>query len=393
MFDLELDIIASNEAAERNASGLRNGSENRRRGGVPGRRWELVRNDPMWLFSYAMRPDFTTSADWRAMFRIPFQMFQEIVNKIRPNVQRSLTSFRPPLPAEKRIAAFLMMASSCTYRRVANQLGMGPSSVHTAVRDVSRAICSEFASNLSLPTSTSEIASIMKGFQQIAGLPYCVGAIDGSHIPWKRCPSSQFYEYRCYKGFESVIIFALASADRRIIYADIGSPGVMSDSTLYERSNLRKMMDSGQWCGSDIPSLFIDGIEVRPYIMGDGAFTLSSQLMKTCSKAEMAKSQDLVGWETRASSTRKPVECAFGILKNRFSTLSTGVMLENEDDVVYLITACVILHNMCLSCGDSGDDFLVEENDQISVNSSATTEGKRVRDALLRFAIETRTYR
>eukprot|EP00171_Calliarthron_tuberculosum_P005587 IDg5587t1 len=257
------------------------------------RRWELVRNDPSWLFSYALRPDFTASPDWRAMFRIPFQMFQDVSSKVRLHVQRSSTSFRAPLLAEKKVAAFLMMASSSTYRRVANQLGMGPSSVHNAVRDVSRAVCTAYASSLALPTSTSEIASIMRGFQRIAGLPYCVGAIDGSHIPWKRCPRSQFYEYRCYKGFESIIIFALASSDRRIIYADIGNPGVLSDSTLYERSTLRFMLSTGQWCGADIPSLFIDGIEIRPYIMGDGAFSLSSQVMKTCSKAEMAKTPDL----------------------------------------------------------------------------------------------------
>lgn len=161
----------------------------------------------------------------------------------------------------------------------------------------------------------------MTGFQSIAGLPYCVGAIDGLQIPWKKCPKTQLYEYKCYKGFESIVVLALSTSKRKIVYADIGLPGVHSDSTLFERSYIKTALNSGTWCGAHIPSLHIVNAEVRPYIMGDSAFRLSSNVMKTSSRAEMARNPYLSEWEWRASATRKPVECAFGILKNRFSTL------------------------------------------------------------------------
>lgn len=188
-----------------------------------------------------------------------YGLFEAVANDICLLVQRSATPFRPPILIEKRLTAFLMAASSCTYRRIAKQLAMGPSSVLESVRSVSYAI------ELRLPSSIPDVAALMNGFEDISGLPYCVGAIDGSHIPWKKCPSAKYYEYRCYKGFESMILFSLVSSDRTIIYADVGSPGILSDSTLFDRSKLRCIMESGTWPSSGTPPLKIGYIVVRPY--------------------------------------------------------------------------------------------------------------------------------
>eukprot|EP00171_Calliarthron_tuberculosum_P002949 IDg2949t1 len=321
----------------------------KRKGGIAGRSWLRVRNDPAWLFRFAMHPDYRHTSDWCAMFRISFELFERLSNELRPQIQKSTNPFRVPLPAEK------------------------------------------YGHILRLPVSMSEIASVMNGFEAIAGLPYCVGAIDGTHIPWKKCPKSQHYEYRCYKGFESIVVLALSTAGRRIIYADVGNPGVHSDSTIFDRSRLKGLLSSGKWCCPDFPSLLIGIIEVRPYIMGDGAFKLSPSVMKTCSKDEIAANPHLAEWEKRASATRKPVECAFGILKNRFSTLLHGLMFEHEDDAVFFITACIILHNLCLESGDNGDDFLVNDgNEVVATNTSSRLTGKVVRDALLQYALQNR---
>ena len=104
----------------------------------------------------------------------------------------------------------------------------------------------------------------MRGFQSISGLPYSVGGVDGSHIPWSGCPKEQYYEYRNYKRFQSLVLFALSTANRRIIYADVGHSGVLGDSTIFQRSRLRTVMTREEWPSSHIPSLYIGDIEVRP---------------------------------------------------------------------------------------------------------------------------------
>lgn len=83
-----------------------------------------------------------------------------------------------------------MASSNSKYRIIATQLGMGPSTVLNTVCEVPRAISEEFHDIFHLPPTQSELAPIKRGFQQIVGLPNCVGAMDGSYIPWTRCTIS-----------------------------------------------------------------------------------------------------------------------------------------------------------------------------------------------------------
>jgi len=45
-------------------------------------------------------------------------------------------------------------------------------------------------------------------------------------------------------------------------------------------------------------------------------------------------------------SARKDVECAFGVLQSRFAIVQRPAHFWKPDDVVNIIQACVILHNM-----------------------------------------------
>lgn len=145
------DVLAS--AQSRNSSSVPTDDAtvllSNRKGGIVGRKWALVL---MWLFHYAFQPDFRVSSDWRDMFRIPFGLFTDICEMIRPDVQMNRTRLRETIVAEKHLAAVLMAASSATYRRIANQLGMGPSTVRNSVQAISKAICRRFADVLSLPS-------------------------------------------------------------------------------------------------------------------------------------------------------------------------------------------------------------------------------------------------
>jgi len=229
-----------------------------------------------------------------------------------------------------------------------------------------------------LPQTEQEVAFVMKGFENIRGLPYCTGAVDGTHVKWLSCPQEQFYEYRCYKGYPSIIIFPVVSADRRFIFADVGRPGFLGDSTIYSSSELKRKIDSKEWLGSSIPDLTIANVPVRPYLVEDCALTLDGNMMKSSSQSEMNANPVLRTWDSIASQTRKPVECAFGILKHRFQVLKTGLRLLHEDDIAHLLMAFVIMHNMCT--GDDIDDseFLPadEQGDEEEITME-TTAGKK----------------
>lgn len=110
---------------------------------------------------------------------------------------------------------------------VAKKLGIVSSTVTPIIREVSRVICSTFSDAVVPPRTEQEIRKVMKGFEDIAGMPYCTGAIDGSHIHWRKCPGEQKIEYRCYKGFPSVVLFGVSDAERRFLYVDVYLPGVL----------------------------------------------------------------------------------------------------------------------------------------------------------------------
>lgn len=105
-------------------------------------------------------------------------------------------------------------------------------------------------------------------------MPYCVGEVDGTHVKWLTCPNEQFYEYRCYKGYPSIVIFAVVDAHVCFLYADTGRSGVLGDATIFERSTLKKNIDHGNWLGAGIPDLIISGVNVRPFLIGDFEYSL-----------------------------------------------------------------------------------------------------------------------
>ena len=324
----EIDDNSIERAAVANAASINAGILLRMfcdaRHGIPGREWVRVRNSQTWFFDYALKDFFRDCATWKALFRIPHSVFSDVLELIAPHITASVTNFRAPLRSELKLAAFLMYSGGASCEAVATQLGIGTSTVNCAVKDVSVAICSKLFGQISFPVAIQEVAHVMRGFQNIRGLPCCLGAVDGSHIRWLSCPEEQYYEYRGYKGYPSIGIFAVATANRKFTFVDVGRPGVLSDSTVYSYSDLKRNIDDGKWLGDSIPDLMVAGVPVRPYLIGDCAFTLSTNMLKSSSQAEMRANPVLRIWDSAASQTRKPIDCAFGILKHRFQLLKVG---------------------------------------------------------------------
>jgi hypothetical protein len=50
----------------------------------------------------------------------------------------------------------------------------------------------------------------------------------------------------------------------------------------------------------------------------------------------------------RQESARKMVECAFGVLQSRFNIVRRPARMWKRQDVVNIMTCCIILHNMII---------------------------------------------
>lgn len=85
-------------------------------------------------------------------------------------------------------------------------------------------------------------------------------------------------------------------------------------------------------------------------------------MMKKSSEAERRKITTLTHWENVAATTRKPIECAFGMLKNKFKNIQAGVRSLHDDALVRIIRACLVLRNGCVDSREI-DDKYYERND------------------------------
>ena len=79
------------------------------------------------------------------------------------------------------------------------------------------AYCDEF---LRLPETPQEWLAVAEGFKRRWNWQNCLGALDGKHIR-VRCPPHSGSVYYNYKGFFSIVLFALVDCDYRFLFVDV----------------------------------------------------------------------------------------------------------------------------------------------------------------------------
>jgi len=134
--------------------------------------------------------------------------------------------------------------------------------------------------------------SITKEFETRANFPHCLGAVDGKHIRIINPLGSMYYNY---KGYSSVVLMAVAVANYRFVYVDIGSYGKDCDSTVFKRSSLWISVINNKL---EIPiETNVTGIENHklPYFfVGDEAFALHKHLLRPFGGSQLTEKKRIL---------------------------------------------------------------------------------------------------
>nr|XP_022904739.1 protein ALP1-like [Onthophagus taurus] len=152
--------------------------------------------------------------------------------------------------------------------------------VRTIVKQVCTALWSELKSEY-LREPTKEVwEDIARIFQQRANFPNCIGAVDGKHIRIIQPPRSGSLYFN-YKKYFSIVLLAIADADYKFIYIDVGAYGKCSDSTIFKDSTLyQKLINKTLQIPEKQPITSIDST-LMPYVfVGDEAFPLTENIMR-----------------------------------------------------------------------------------------------------------------
>jgi hypothetical protein len=124
----------------------------------------------------------------------------------------------------------------------------------------------------------------------------------------------------------------VADADCCLTPIDVGALGRENDSSVFSNSSFGKAFISGDL---NVPAMRnISGTSIRNplYFVGDEAFSLKPNLMRPCPRRELDFAKTI--FNGQISSTRRTIECAFGLLIKKFGIFQKA--FETNVDVTEL---------------------------------------------------------
>jgi len=178
----------------------------------------------------------------------------------------------------------------------------------------------------------------------------------------------------------SVNLLGVCSAEKTFTYVFAGFPGSAHDARVFQHSALKTAIDQE-------PKKFFSS--PSNHILGDSAYPLSDHVMVPFKDYGCLSARELT-FNKKLSKTRVVIENTFGILKSRSRKLNYV-----DCDIKYvpdIITACCVLHNMCMSQGDEPFEVEIEpsvDNDNCTTtgNKSAMQKRSNIADFLLSSAV------
>lgn len=185
-----------------------------------------------------------------------------------------------------------------------------------------------------------------------------------------RAPSAHQDEYLNRKMQHSVNLLGVCTAEKTFTYVFAGFPGSAHDSRVFQHSQLKTEIDREPKNLFSSPSY---------HILGDSAFPLSDHVMVPFKDYGSLSAKELT-FNKKLSKTRVVIENTFGILKSRFRKLHyVDCDIQHIPDI---ITACCVLHNMCMLEGDEpfDDDAAAApapETDSCTASGSKSAMQKR----------------
>ena len=188
---------------------------------------------------------------------------------------------------------------------------------------------------------------------------------------------SLFYNY---KKFHSIILMALADANYKFLYIDIGAEGGAGDGGTWFKCTLNEAIEQdrvGFPLDSPLPN---DDTPIPFHLVGDDAFALKPWLMKPFSHQSQVHRERIFSY--RLSRARRVIENAFGLMQARLRVF--GTTMHQQPEVVKTITMCgCVLHNLILDRYPFSVADVDHEDAQHNLVPGAWREGQQPLEGLV----------
>ncbi|KAJ8909428.1 hypothetical protein NQ315_016450 [Exocentrus adspersus] len=297
-------------------------------------------------YRFRERHDFAFLSDQEFIerFRLNRAQFQDLLRDLYPVLQNHSNRWYGLQPSQKMWIALHWLGNGGQYHGVCDMHGVSKMTVCRCVHDFVDAVNQiKFNEVVSWPANTLDI---IQGFHAMAGMPEVCGVIDGTLIKID-APSINEAAYVDRHGKHSINCMAVCGPDMKFYYVSANWPGSVHDARVLRNSSLCRRMENG-W---------------RPHpnavILGDSAYPLKEWLIPPTYEDALNPAQ--TAFNRAHKRTRRIIENAFGILKEKFPCLNH--LRVNPVFAGNIFKCCVTLCNICKpNDGFGGIDQPVEDH-------------------------------
>ena len=253
----------------------------------PDRAWMKKRKQKGAYENIVMELAVEDTAAFKEFMRMNYEQFKELVCYIEQKIAKQPTQMRKPVSAAERVALTVrFLATGETFRSLYFQFRISRKAVSYIIIEVCEAIFAILGPlYMKFPTSEADWRKIESSFREKWQFPHCLGAVDGRHLVMKSCGCGS--KYFNYKGTHSIALLCLAGGDYKVIWADVGMNGRISDGSIWNRSSLGQKLEDGK-LNLPAPEPLPNRRESTPYVfVGDDAFALRENFMKPYSHSNL----------------------------------------------------------------------------------------------------------
>ena len=230
---------------------------------------------------------------------------------------------------------------------------------------------------LRLPTA-EDLKNITTLHKAVHGVNGMFGLLDCMHTWWKNCPVAWKGSFKGKEKRSTIVLEAASDYHLWFWHAAYGYAGTLNDINILNMSPLMDRILDGtfQELEKDLVPFKIGDEEFnRLYMLVDGIYPKWSRFVKAILQPVRRDERKFTSWQ---ESARKDIERAFGVLQCKFQCVARPIYLMELSHIRNMVTASLILHNMCVSDRVMGGDVYARYNPAFNVELEKM-ESKKVR--------------
>ena len=296
------------------------------------------------------------TSSFRSWFRIPLYMVSDIVSRFIAEGWIGLSHHCRSVDRLHIKAELLVLGSLATLGGTIQTFRQLKTLTHICASDHSKFFLT-FVDRISsisheyvfMPRTPEELELIMRRYEE-EGLPGCAGSVDVVHVKWANCPAGDYNRSKGKASYPSLAFEVITDYDRRILGVFGPHFGSQNDKHIVKIDNNIRVVTEGWLLKVNWKYYSQDGSvcsTTGAYLICDNGYICWPTLMCPFMGSEMlGRLEDY--FSSFVESMRQDVECVFGILKARWTSLDKGFKYRDIKVCGQIFLTCAVLHNMML---------------------------------------------